>query len=124
MPCENRNPITSTGRCCVILKTCHSGFTSSPSSSARAISACAAAFKLARQEKDAKATAIGAAGLALSVFFLGLLLIPGAPGFLSTPSLWALGIWLMLGVVLYFVSRKRYLASSALEKMLGEDAGK
>lgn len=86
--------------------------------------ACAAAFKLARQEKDAKATAIGAAGLVLSVFFLGLLLIPGAPGFLSTPSLWALGIWLVLGVVLYFVSRKRYLASSALEKMLGEDAGK
>jgi len=86
--------------------------------------ACAAALKLARKDGDKKAVTIGAVGLALSIFFLGLLLIPGAPGFLSTPSLWALVIWLVLGIVLYAVSRKRYLASSALEKMLGEDAEK
>ena len=83
--------------------------------------ACAAALKLARQERNAKATAIGTIGLALSVFFLSLLLVPGAPGFLSAPSLWALGIWLVLGVAVYLVSRKRYLASAALERILGGD---
>ena len=60
--------------------------------------ACAAALKLARQDGDKKAALTGAVGLALSIFFLGLLLIPGAPGFLSKPSLWALILWLVLGV--------------------------
>lgn len=83
--------------------------------------ACAAALKLAKQDGDKKAMLTGAVGLALSIFFLGLLLIPGAPGFLSTPSLCALVIWLVLGVVLYAVSRKRYLASNALQEMIGED---
>ncbi len=86
--------------------------------------ACAAALKLARKDKDKTAVVIGAVGLALSVFFLCLLLIPGAPGFLSTPSLWALVIWLVLGVVLYAFARKRYLASDKLEKLLGDDVNK
>lgn len=80
--------------------------------------ACAAALKLARQKGEKSWACIGAVGLALSVFFLGLLLVPGAPGFLSMPSLVALVVWTVVGVGLYLKTRKGYLASDKLEKLL------
>ncbi|GAB3677723.1 APC family permease [Salinisphaera aquimarina] len=42
--------------------------------------------------------------------FLGLLLIPGSPGFLSEPSWIALGLWAALGVVFYGVYGRAYQA--------------
>lgn len=83
--------------------------------------ACAAALKLACRRGETKWTVIAACGLMLSIFFLGLLLIPTAPGFLSIPSLCALVMWTVLGIVLYCVTRKRYNTSKKLELMLGDD---
>lgn len=80
--------------------------------------ACAAAWKLARQRREKTWTVVAASGFVLSVFFLGLLLIPGSPGFLSVPSLCAMGIWAVLGIVIYFLIRKRYLASEKLKEVL------
>lgn len=83
--------------------------------------ACASAVKLAHSRGEKRWTVIGAIGLALSIFFLGLLLIPGAPGFLSMPSLIALIAWTVIGVALYFKTRKKYLASDKLDKLLNGD---
>lgn len=80
--------------------------------------ACAAAWKLARQKGETGWSVVGAMGLALSLFFLGLLLIPGAPGFLSIPSLVALAVWLVAGLGIYGKTRKGYLASDKLENLL------
>ncbi len=68
--------------------------------------ACAAAFKLSRERKEKQWMYIAFAGLAFSILFLGLLLIPGSPGFLSGPSLIALVIWMILGVILARISRR------------------
>lgn len=80
--------------------------------------ACAAALKLARSRGERKWCWIGGIGLVLSVFFLGLLLIPGAPGFLSTPSLIAMAAWAIVGIVIYSKTRKIFLSSDKLEKLL------
>lgn len=84
--------------------------------------ACAAALKLARRQGERRWVTVSAAGLILSIFFLGLLLIPGAPGFLSMPSLVALVIWATLGLIIYRFTRPRYLASDALEQVTGQGA--
>ncbi len=44
---------------------------------------------------------IGALGVVAGVFFLGLLLIPGMPGFLSPQSLFALAVWTIMGVIFF-----------------------
>lgn len=54
---------------------------------------------------------IGALGVVAGVFFLGLLLIPGMPGFLSPQSLFALAVWTIMGVIFFFIMRKRYLSN-------------
>ena len=46
------------------------------------------------------------------MFFLGLLIIPTAPGALSTPAAIALGIWLVGGFILYFKVRPVYEKST------------
>lgn len=43
------------------------------------------------------------AGALTGVVFLGLLLLPGSPAQLSTPSWIALGVWTVLGVIFYLV---------------------
>lgn len=83
--------------------------------------ACAAAVKLACRQAEKLWIGIGLAGLALSIFFLGLLLIPGAPGFLTPPSLVALALWSLLGILIYRFTRPRYLESRELYHMIGED---
>ena len=80
--------------------------------------ACAATIKVARKAGEKNWVVIGSVGLAVSVFFLGLLLIPGAPGFLAAPSLIALVAWTAIGVGLYFKTRKTYLTSDKLDKQL------
>jgi amino acid transporter len=47
-------------------------------------------------------------GTVSSVGFLGLLLIPGSPGFLGLPSWIALIVWVILGIVFYLVRGKKY----------------
>ena len=79
---------------------------------------CAAAMKLAKRCGEKKWFLSGAAGLLLSVFFLGLLLIPGAPGFLSSPSLIALAAWTAFGIVIFRIVGKKFMASPALDQML------
>lgn len=83
--------------------------------------ACAAALKLARQRGEKRQEVIAATGLLVSVFFLGLLLIPGAPGFLSVPSLCALLFWTVSGFVIFYVTRKQYYASRKLDEVLNND---
>lgn len=71
----------------------------------------AAAAVLAFKAGDKKQSVIGALGVVAGVFFLGLLLIPGMPGFLSKESLIALGAWTLLGVVFFFIMRRKYLSN-------------
>lgn len=40
--------------------------------------------------------------------FLGLLLVPGAPGFLGTPSWIALIVWVLIGAIFYLSKAKQY----------------
>ena len=69
--------------------------------------ACGAALTLARREKSRKWCVVGTMGLMISCFLLCLLLIPGAPGYLSAPSRIALLAWLILGIAMYFFTRSR-----------------
>lgn len=80
--------------------------------------ACASVIKLARKQRECFWVWIGSFGLVFSVFFLGLLLIPGAPGFLSAPSLAALGIWAVAGLILFCITRKNYYGSNKLKTLL------
>lgn len=86
--------------------------------------ACAATVKIAKKNKENTWLIVGVIGFILSVFFIGLLLIPGAPGFLSRPSLWSLAIWTVTGLILYSRTRKKYLESDRLEELLSVDAEK
>lgn len=64
-------------------------------------------------------------GAISSVGFLGLLLIPGSPGFLETPAWIALGCWMGLGLVFYMAFGRDYLQTSKAEMdqlILGEGA--
>ena len=47
-------------------------------------------------------------GAICGISFLGLLVIPGAPGFLGAPSWIALGIWVVLGIVFYLSRSGEY----------------
>lgn len=81
---------------------------------------CASAAVFAKRHGDTAFITIGILGSIFSLFFLGLLLVPGAPGFLSQQALWALLIWVILGAVFYVTIRKKYLASDKLSKMVDE----
>lgn len=50
---------------------------------------------------------VGLVATIFSTVFLALLVIPGSPGFLSGPSIIALVVWSILGVVLYHLDAKK-----------------
>jgi len=79
---------------------------------------CAAAARLARRRKETRWQIIGWIGFVLSLLFLSLLLLPGSPGFLSVPSLCALGVWALTGLAFYHFVAKRYQTSPRLDKLL------
>lgn len=56
-----------------------------------------------------KYTVFGIIGCLFSLFFLSLLVIPGMPGYLSFQSRVVLLIWILIGVVFYFIIRKNYV---------------
>lgn len=82
---------------------------------------CGAVIKLAHRRKEWGWKLTGLMGLLFSVFFLGLLLIPGAPGFLAMPSLVALICWTALGFGVYRFTRNGYMASQRLQSMIGDN---
>lgn len=85
--------------------------------------ACASAMKVARKKGDKNYFVIGLLGLIFSVFFLCLLLLPFMPGFLSDPSLWALIVWTVIGIAMYFSNRKRFNSNKELQRMIEESLG-
>lgn len=58
---------------------------------------------------------MGIAGCILAFGFLLLLLVPGSPGFLSTPSLIALITWFAAGAGFYFLRRREIFAIDSRE---------
>ena len=56
-----------------------------------------------------KYTVFGILGCLFSLFFLSLLIIPGMPGYLSFQSRVVLFVWILIGVVFYFIIRKTYV---------------
>ncbi|MFD2829910.1 APC family permease [Corticicoccus populi] len=58
----------------------------------------------------------GALGVIISLVFLGLLLVPGSPASLSTPSYIALLVWVVLGVV-FFATQYKKLNSMSKEEL-------
>ena len=51
---------------------------------------------------------LGALGCLFSLFFLSLLIIPGMPGYLTFQSRVVLFVWILIGVLFYFIIRKNY----------------
>ena len=70
---------------------------------------CASAFKLSfvytQDKKLVKNRPYALLGSILSIVFALLLVVPTSPAFLSLPSLIALGVWLLLGVIFYKIGR-------------------
>lgn len=81
---------------------------------------CASATVFAKRHGDGAYVIIGILGSLFSLFFLGLLLYPGAPGYLSFEARMALLVWVILGAIFYLTIRKKYLASDKLSKMVDE----
>ncbi|MFI3296432.1 MAG: APC family permease [bacterium] len=73
------------------------------------LSTTLSATKQARLENNKLQMFIGILGTIISIGFIALLVIPGAPGFLATPSWIALGVWTLIGVVFFLSIRKSYL---------------
>lgn len=80
---------------------------------------CYAAFTLFKMKKDYRFNAkrhivapgkkiLALLGMIASATFLGLLLIPGSPAFLGFESRISLLVWVILGVIFYFVKRKDF----------------
>ena len=83
----------------------------------------ASALKLAKKEGKKDQVIISGIGLLFAIFFLGLLIIPGSPGFLS-PQAWAfLLVWFIIGGVFFFLNRKKYYASTALQEKIARVCG-
>ena len=72
----------------------------------------AAAAVLAWKAGNKGRSFIGMLGTLAGLFFLSLLLVPGMPGFLSFESRVALAVWTGLGVVFFFIMRKKYLGNN------------
>ena len=70
---------------------------------------CATATMMSRKEGLTGQMIISAIGTVLSAFFIILSFIPGSPGFLSIPSFVILGIWIVLGIIFWFVIKERFL---------------
>lgn len=60
------------------------------------------------QEKNKLQQWIGLAGCVISLGFLALLLVPSSPGSLSVESWYALSVWLILGVALFYVRKSQF----------------
>ena len=56
-----------------------------------------------------KYTVFGVLGCLFSLFFLSLLIIPGMPGYLSLQSRVVLFVWILIGVLFYFIIRRSYV---------------
>ena len=77
-------------------------------------------------EKNMVYVVFGALGAVISVVFLVLLLFPGSPAALSTPSYIALAAWILLGAV-FFLTQFRKMSGMSKEELdfliLKKDAG-
>lgn len=60
---------------------------------------------------------LGLLGCILAFCFLALLVIPGSPGMLAPPALIALIVWVILGLLFYFVQRRKLKAVPEQETM-------
>lgn len=69
------------------------------------------AAKFARKNGEKRQQYIGYLGFIIAMGFLSILVVPGMPGFLSIQALNCLAIWILMGVVAYFVVRKKYIKS-------------
>lgn len=83
----------------------------------------AACCVLAWKAGDKLQSVIGGLGVVAGVFFLGLLLIPGMPGFLSVQSLIALAAWTVMGIIFFFIMRRKYLSNNEDMDTLLHDKG-
>ena len=59
------------------------------------------------QEKKPVLKVLSVLGMVFSAIFVGLLLVPGAPSFLVPQSWVCLGIWVVLGVIFFCVTRRK-----------------
>lgn len=86
----------------------------------------ATTFKLSIKENNhLKIKVISFIGVIFSIIFILLLLIPGLPSSLTGPSLIALGVWIVLGLVFYLKNARKYnnISSKELDnRILGESA--
>lgn len=82
---------------------------------------CLAALKTQVKHKESLGLRfISGLGAFFSLGFIGLLIIPGMPSYLTRPSRLALVAWIVLGVVFYAVSYKSYneLSRESLRKII------
>lgn len=70
---------------------------------------CASATVLSKRNGDTKQTAISALGVAVASIFLIITFIPGMPGFLSVPSFIILGVWIVIGIIFFFIIKHDYI---------------
>ncbi len=69
----------------------------------------ASAAITAKKNGDTMNIVWGILGCIFSLFFLSLLVIPGMPGYLTVQSRVVLFIWIMIGILFYFIIRKDYV---------------
>ncbi len=98
---------------------------------------CAAAYRLFKwsaaspdthfsQEVSPVRKSVALLGMLCSIGFLGLLLIPGAPGFLERPAWIALLAWVVLGLAIYVAYSHDYLKATKADLdrlVLGDEGG-
>ena len=75
---------------------------------------CAGAYILLKKYGDPTDTnrihpAVAMGGCFISVAILLLLIIPGSPAFMAPQSFIALVVWILLGVLFYYISRKNFM---------------
>lgn len=73
---------------------------------------CLSTIVFALKGRDLFYSVAGVLGTVFSLFFLGLLIIPGAPGFLSVQAASVLYVWAVTGLILYCKVWKNYEAST------------
>ncbi len=78
---------------------------------------CAGAYMvltkgLKPKSDDDISPAMAAAGAIVSLAIIALMVVPGMPAFLSVPCWCALGVWVAMGAVFYFVAMKRFRETS------------